>query len=80
MIIHDFKHLCYIDDIEIETVDLYSTTLFSRSIVWKKTDLSNTNHILKAVVATKNPNAAANYVYFQGYTLFPHEGIKLEQL
>ena len=74
------KVTIYIDDVEIETIDLYSTTLWSRSVAWKKIDLSNTNHILKAVVATKNLDASDNRVGFQGYTLFPHEGIKLEQL
>ena len=74
------KVTIYIDDVEIETIDLYSTTYFVRSISWEKTDLSNTEHTLKAVIAEKNLDSSDNFIYFQGYTLFPHEGIKLEQL
>lgn len=70
----------YIDGVYIETVDLYSSTLSSRSVIWQKIDLSNTNHTLKGEIETKNTSAIDNKIGLQGYTLFPHEGIKLEQL
>lgn len=70
----------YVDNVFLETIDLYSTSLFSRSIVWQKSDLTNGAHVLKGVVATKNPSSSGNGVGFQGYTLSPHPGIKMEQL
>jgi len=70
----------YIDDVFQETVDLYSTTLLARSVVWKITTLSNGEHTFKGVVETKNVSSTSNQIGFQGYTLFPNEGIKLESL
>ncbi len=69
-----------IDGVVIETVDLYSVSLWSRSVVWQRTNLSNENHILRGVVATRNVLSTDNRVGLQGYTLFPHDGIKMEQL
>jgi hypothetical protein len=70
----------YIDDVLQDTVDLYSSTLLVRSIVWKTTGLQNKAHTLKGEVETKNALATANNVGFQGYSLFPNEGIKIESL
>ena len=69
-----------IDGIVITTIDLFSTALFSRSVVWQRTNLENRAHILRGTVRMRNVSATDNRIGLQGYTLFPHEGIKMEQL
>ena len=69
-----------IDGIVQETVDLYTTAHTRREIVYQTSSLSNANHVLKGTVATKNASSSANTVRFQGYTLFPHPGLKITQL
>jgi hypothetical protein len=70
----------YIDDVLQTTVDLYSSSLLTRSVIWKITTLSNSVHTLKGEVETKNVSASANNVSLQGYSLFPNDGIKMESL
>ena len=69
-----------IDGIFQETVDLYSSTVMARPIVYQTSSLSNTSHTLKVTIVTKNTSSSANTIRFQGYTLFPHPGLKLTQL
>lgn len=70
----------YIDGVLQTTFDLYTTVLMSRSVVWKITTLTNSVHTLKGEVETKNVSATGNSVNFEGYSLFPNDGIKLESL
>jgi hypothetical protein len=70
----------YIDNVLQTTIDLYSSSLLSRGIVWKITTLTNTTHTLKGEVETKNALSTGNTVGLQGYSLFPNDGIKLESL
>ena len=70
----------YIDNVFLETIDLYNSVILTRMLVWQKIDLAHTVHTLKGVVETKNPSSSGNGVGLQGYTLFPHSGIKVEQL
>jgi hypothetical protein len=71
----------YVDETFIETVDLYQPFFAqARAITWKKTDLELKTHKLRGEIATKNAGSSSNRVGIQGYTLFPHEGIKLQQL
>jgi hypothetical protein len=70
----------YLDNVYLATVDLYSTTVFVRSLVWQKTDISFGQHVLKVEVETKNGSSLGNYVDFEGYTLTPSVGITLEAL
>ncbi len=70
----------FIDDVFVETIDLFSTTVWVRSVIWQRTNLTNTNHTLRGVIEPRNPSSIAEGVGVQGYTLFPHDGIKMEQL
>lgn len=69
-----------IDGVFQENVDLYNTTLFTRSIVYSIKTLSIGSHTLKGRIIAKNVASSAEGVALQGYTLFPHDGIKMEQL
>ena len=69
-----------IDGIAIETVDLYASQLWTREIVFQKTDLSNSEHTLVATIKDKNVLSSSEGAGFGGYTTFPHTGIKMEQL
>lgn len=62
------------------TVDLYSTTSFTRSIVYSATGLNSGEHTLVATVATKNASSSANNIRFQGYVKSPTEGIKIDAI
>jgi len=70
----------YIDDVFQETVDLFSASLFIRSIVYSTKTLTTGAHTLKGIIVTKNVSSLGQGVALQGYTLFPHDGIKMEQL
>lgn len=69
-----------LDGVDLTTVDLYSHDAFSRSIAWKKTDMTNAPHTLRCTIETRNPLATDNRIGLQGYTLFPNPGIRMEQL
>lgn len=69
-----------IDGVFQETIDLYSTTSFARSIVYSATGLGNSVHTLVGTVATKNASSTGNNVRFQGYVKSPTEGIKIDAI
>lgn len=63
-----------------ETIDLYSTTSFTRSVIYSKTGLSNKPHTLVGTIATKNASSSSNKIRIQGYVKSPTDGIKVDAI
>ena len=70
----------YIDTVYQTTIDRYVVPIY-REPCYIRTDLTNTSHVMKCVIAsTKNAASSDYYITIEGYSLLPNHGIFLESL
>jgi hypothetical protein len=71
----------YIDNVLQTTVDLYNANGTNvRHVFYSTTGLTNAAHVIKGKIVAKNASASSEGLRFQGYTLYPGDGIKMAEL